>query len=592
MLFLAVTPEPLRDNFSDDSHTITEITVGSLILTLVTDTFMSHLSSDSEGFSLIESPTVNSQDPSSTVFTNITFSRRERRVSIFKPTHSGRPLYYHHNNTDGFFCSTHISLLRRARVAIQENTRVLPEFFVYRHVTPPATLYKGINQLCIGGRLDVLIADGRCVVEPEHKYNPFDGEDSVSRASVSPESGVSSAYTSLAHAMSRLDSCRDRLALLLSGGLDSSILFALSKDLLGTHNSYSTCYPFADPARNTEREYAVSAAASLGSAHSCYVTDTPRYLHGLLEAICAAEEPLHHLQSVMMYLLFKHGLPNQHDIVVSGGGADGLFGLTLQRDVYLWRTRRLYRLLSKEPLLSLSLAVSRISGRGGGFVDRLRTLPEIVNSTLDDPHHVAYLHGKWGSYQWVCDYFRTTREDVIENRRLYLDAFRDRSIYDQVSLLDLHSDIAITQSIWSKLAEDGRKMLYHPFTSKEVLDSAFSIQWEEKLKHPKNILRGVARVLSIPEYILVRPKSGFGISSSRWALKGGAFDALVPLAARCFEDSVISNTRAVDVKSAMTFWNILNYSIWKRLCIDGEPLDALREELDRGIADGRLVETT
>ena len=32
-------------------------------------------------------------------------------------------------------------------------------------------------------------------------------------------------------------------------------------------------------------------------------------------------------------------------------------------------------------------------------------------------------------------------------------------------------------------------------------------------------------------------------------------------------------------KKAMVYWNILNYSIWKRLFINNEPLEVLLEEL-------------
>ena len=33
----------------------------------------------------------------------------------------------------------------------------------------------------------------------------------------------------------------------------------------------------------------------------------------------------------------------------------------------------------------------------------------------------------------------------------------------------------------------------------------------------------------------------------------------------------------------MTFWNALNYALWKRLCVDGEPLDDLLGELEQAM---------
>jgi hypothetical protein len=43
--------------------------------------------------------------------------------------------------------------------------------------------------------------------------------------------------------------------------------------------------------------------------------------------------------------------------------------------------------------------------------------------------------------------------------------------------------------------------------------------------------------------------------------------------------------QCAETESAMLFWAMLNYALWKRLCVDGEPLDTLREELAASIAD-------
>ena len=91
--------------------------------------------------------------------------------------------------------------------------------------------------------------------------------------------------------------------------------------------------------------------------------------------------------------------------------------------------------------------------------------------------------------------------------------------------------------------------------------------------------------MQIKKFIIQRKKSGFGINPSIWAVKGGVFDPLVPLALKCFDKDIILNIQSVEEKSANTFWNILNYSIWKRLCIENEPLENLHEELSRSIKD-------
>ena len=93
----------------------------------------------------------------------------------------------------------------------------------------------------------------------------------------------------------------------------------------------------------------------------------------------------------------------------------------------------------------------------------------------------------------------------------------------------------------------------------------------------------IARQSNLPKFIINRPKSAFGVRSKTWSMKGGVFEPLVPLASKVFDEKQIRYMQSSDPKKAMTFWNMLNYSIWKRLCINNEPLDDLIEELNEAM---------
>ena len=41
---------------------------------------------------------------------------------------------------------------------------------------------------------------------------------------------------------------------------------------------------------------------------------------------------------------------------------------------------------------------------------------------------------------------------------------------------------------------------------------------------------------------------------------------------------------------SMIYWSILNYSIWKRIHIDNEPLETLKDELTNSIAEQKYLE--
>jgi len=533
MFLVTATHKPIHDTFNQDNFNINVTDTESLVITIVTDSFLSHYLSDVNGFSVIESPLINEADQKKLFLSRVIYIRKEGHLSVYKPTISGRPIYHYINPQGEFYCSTHISMLKMAGVIIEENVSVLPEFFVYRYITSPKTLYKNINQLTIGSELHIELINGRCIINAEQNKTPFAGDPGNSSISAFEEQYSSRIRTDLTKALQSLNPVNDRLAVLLSGGLDSSILFAISKKTFGLNTSYSTSYPFEDAANDTEKKYATSAAEAFKSDHFHYETDTVKYIYGVVDSIKAAEEPLHHLQSVLLYLLFKNGIPENKNIVISGQGADGVFGLGLHERIHNWEKHIiLYKLLAAPPLSSLINSAVRYLGRGEGLIEKLN-MHQTLNTSLEDPNNIIYILGKYSNDDWVCRYFNVSREDIVENRYKAIEPYRHNSIFNLISILDLIGDVSGTQSIWSKIGERNKRILYYPFNKDQLLQNAFSMDWEYKLKEPKTILRDLARELKIPDFIINRRKAGFRIGPRKWAIKGGVFEPLIPLALKC-----------------------------------------------------------
>jgi hypothetical protein len=110
-----------------------------------------------------------------------------------------------------------------------------------------------------------------------------------------------------------------------------------------------------------------------------------------------------------------------------------------------------------------------------------------------------------------------------------------------------------------------------------------------KLAEPKGVLRGVARRIGVPEFIIGRPKADFSANARHWALPGGVLDPLVPLAAKVWDEKELRRLQAKyaadrSMPAAYTFLALLNYSMWKRLFVNREPLHALLDELERSTA--------
>lgn len=546
--------------------------MGDHFLTIMTDELLSRVTTEADGLRVMESPSASGEGTEGLILSEVRLRTREKTVDIHRDSGSGRPIYYYFGPLGEFYCSTHVGILRKAGVPIEENRTVLPEFFVYRYVMPPETLYKNIRQIPAGGCLKVKIQDGKCILKRlEHGewFNPAEWNVGAGTSDVSHDILIS-----LNESCRRMERGSAAVTLLFSGGLDSSILLKVCQALFDIKETHSTSYPFEIPENNAEREYALSAAREFGIAHRHHETTTTDYLFGFLQAIEAAEEPLHHLQSVLLFLLLKNIPFKETEVVISGLGADGIFGSGYHERIFPHagiHDSRLGGLLSLDPFAYLLKKVVHITGRGKY---RMRYL-----LPLADPDHILWLMGKYGDDEWACSHFGVRRDDIVSNRCRALGSLEDRCLLETASVLSFLGSASVTQAIWSKLGEASRKILVYPFTGANVVRSAFSIPWEAKLSEPKGILRRAARHLNVPEFIVSRPKKGWGIKEERWGERDGVLEPLVPLAAKIFDENEIRLMQSSVPRKAMTFWNMLNYAIWKRLCIDNESVSHLSEEL-------------
>ena len=273
MFFVSITKKKIVDRMEGEN--VKEIQYGPFMFTIITDNFLSKLILMHDGFSVVESPLISYDQFRRIVFSEVRYKQKEEFLEIFKSTISGQPIYYTLNTTGELFCSTHISMLRRAGVRIEENTKVLPELFVYDYVIPPQTLYKNIHEIPSGSRLIIDLTDSNVRVRHSDEFRPPVTRNSNVYGST--ETIFTETLGFLSEICRGLTPLNDKITVLLSGGLDSSILARICQNLYDIEPTCSTGFPFENPDENFEKEYALSAAQAFGVRHEYYETSTRIY---------------------------------------------------------------------------------------------------------------------------------------------------------------------------------------------------------------------------------------------------------------------------------------------------------------------------
>ena len=495
-------------------------------------------------------------------------------VEVTRPFETGRAVYTA-EVAGGWACSSHIAGLREAGVPMAENTARLRELLRYRYVAAPSTLFEGISQITVGDRLRVSVsAQGVSTTQLESYELP-------PQAPLTVEDAVACTRARLESSIGTLDGASVRP--LLSGGLDSSLLFSLTRSVLGTTHSVSTGYPEeADPAQ-LERQYAESAAEALSSEHEHLAPTGPQYLEAVIDGLWMAEQPLIHLQSPLLLHLFR-SMSEPASTPLSGAGGDTLFGQRRQyRLSQIERVPGLRALLGLAPIASVARLAADLSDRG-------HTLAEIAGHSargpLASPRHSIWSEEDYGDRRWLDRYIGSTDLDTVVNRYTVMSRFEGHHELDLLALVGILLSLSEEQAIWSKLAASTGRVLAYSFTDRPLMDFAMSVPWELKLRSPKHLLRTLGAELGLPRFIGERPKAAFGLEEARWAPPGALLDPLVALAGPVFSESVLAEIRVERPVPAHTFWSALNYAIWRRLWIDGESPDRLKAELAEQLPRG------
>jgi asparagine synthase (glutamine-hydrolysing) len=255
------------------------------------------------------------------MFAFAVWDMRNRRLFLARDRIGIKPLYYTLESKRLRFASNTQALLAAGAVDTSIDPVALHHQLTLHAVVPaPRTLLSGIRKVEPGTTVTIDTSGYRDV----HRYwtlSALRGD-----AEHTPEEWREACHAALTLAVRRRNNIADvPVGVLLSGGLDSSLLVALLAETGASHiKTFSVGFEDQPEERGSEFEYSDLVVERYGTDHHQYRVPNAEVLERLPEAVKMMAEPMVGQDAVAFYLLSEQ-VSREVKVVQSGQGADEVF---------------------------------------------------------------------------------------------------------------------------------------------------------------------------------------------------------------------------------------------------------------------------
>jgi asparagine synthase (glutamine-hydrolysing) len=407
------------------------------------------------------------------------WERDSGRVVLARDRLGIKPLYYSEGSGFMRFASTLPALLAGGGIDNSLDPVALHYFFSFHGAVPaPRTILNGVKKL-EPATIMTIEPDG---ARKTRRYWQFTVAERVSDSCMTDEEWAEAVAEALKAAVDRRRVADVPVGVLLSGGLDSSLITALLADLgHGGIKTFSIGFESVGKHSGDEFHYSDIIAKRFATNHEQIRIDAGRALDALPSTIAAMSEPMVSHDAVAFYLLSEE-VAKRVKVVQSGQGADEVFG------GYSWYPS----------FLSANDAAEQYerSYFDWGHADLEKLLaPDLVSEDF--------------SRAFVDSFFAQTRAPSPVDKALQIDT-EIMLVDDPVKRVD---NMTMAASLEARV----------PFLDHEVVELAARIPASLKVRGGgKYILKAAARRF-VPAEVIDRPKGYFPVPSLRY-LRGPFLD--------------------------------------------------------------------
>ena len=425
-----------------------------------------------------------------------------------------KPLYYADLGSTLVFGSELKPVLQDPRVSKELDYEALHHYLSLLMVPAPFTIFKAIRKLPAGHLLEC-DADG---VRVHHYWNYL---DFVGKQHVPEQEAVAEIRRLLFAAVEKRLIAEVPLGAFLSGGLDSSAVVAIMRQLKDEPvKTFSI--GFEGPKTHNELPFARALAKHCHTDHHEFMA-APNIVELLPELVHYADEPFATSSAIPLYLIAKAA--RQHvTVVLTGDGGDEVFGGYEQ---YLYeRWAAAYRLLPRGADSLMGGAMALLPDRLDNVVGRLRS--RVIRFTANAREGMGQRRLGWAS-GWRESEKRALLTPDIQRAvaEVSTPVLLERQVRDgkdpvsQVMLMDTLAwlpDEMLTKVDRMTMAVSIEARC--PLLDVKLVEFMAGISPKMKIpgwraRHLKHLLRRSVADL-IPLELLQRPKHGFNVPLDAW----------------------------------------------------------------------------
>lgn len=413
-----------------------------------------------------------------------------------------KPLYYAPVD-GGFVFASNTQAILASQHRAQIDTSIDPvglhhQFTLHGVIPAPHTLLKGIRKLEPGHWL-IVDPDGQMYkkrywfLEAKRPQNALKNDQAWSKFGLSESSSEAEWIEAMRQALKqavhkRLTAADVPVGVLLSGGLDSSLIVALLAEAgIKDIRTFSIGFEDVPEEKGSEFEYSDLVVERYKTQHQKYLIENAQVLPRLQDAVDQMSEPMFGQDAVAFYLLSEQ-VSQDVKVVMSGQGADEVFA------GYFWYPQMVESFAKRQA--------------GDQPVDHFAPF-------YFDRSHEEWLEMVNPQYH-IEDVTRIAINDLLQETDA--DSFIDQILRLDTTTLIVDDPVKRVDNMTMAWGLEARV----PFLDHTLVELAMAAPESLKLQDFKYILKEIARGI-VPDEVIDRPKGYFPMPALKF-VRGAFYD--------------------------------------------------------------------